>query len=255
MFVMRVALKFAYNGKNFYGYARQPNLKTVEEEIINILKKNKLIKNTKESIFRSASRTDKGVSSLGSVVAFNTKNFKKEMLDSLNKECKEILFYAFKIVDDDFYPRYANLRQYSYYLDVTALDFEKIVKTLSFFTGEHDFSNFARVETGKNPVRVIDNIVVSKSGRFLVIDFFAQNFLWNQIRRIISAVEKVGCEKISEEEIINALNNPQKRFDFGVAVAEPLILKDIFYDFEFEVDKKILHRLKLFEENLSLNLG
>jgi tRNA pseudouridine38-40 synthase len=255
MFVMRVALKFAYNGKNFYGYARQPSLKTVEEEIINILKKNKLIKNTKESVFRSASRTDKGVSSLGSVVAFNTKSFKKEMLDSLNKECKDILFYAFKIVDDDFYPRYANLRQYRYYLDVTDLDFEKIVKTLSFFTGEHDFSNFARVETGKNPVRVIDNIVVSKSGRFLVIDFFAQNFLWNQIRRIISAVEKVGCEKISEEEIINALNNPQKRFDFGVAVAEPLILKDIFYDFEFEVDKKILHRLKLFEENLSLNLG
>ena len=31
---MRVALKFAYNGKNFYGYARQPKLRTIEEEII-----------------------------------------------------------------------------------------------------------------------------------------------------------------------------------------------------------------------------
>ena len=34
---MRIALKFAYNGQNFYGYARQPNLRTVEGEIIDLL--------------------------------------------------------------------------------------------------------------------------------------------------------------------------------------------------------------------------
>jgi len=45
---MRVALKFAYNGKTFYGYARQPKFKTVEGEIINNLIKNNLIKNTKD---------------------------------------------------------------------------------------------------------------------------------------------------------------------------------------------------------------
>jgi len=239
MILMRVALKFAYNGKNFYGYARQPKLKTVEEEIINSLVKYDLIKDPKLSCFRSSSRTDKGVSALGNVIAFNTENFEKEIINKLNKESKDILFYAFKIVDDGFYPRYACLRQYRYYLDITNHDCEKVVKGLSFFTGEHDFSNFARVETGKDPIRVIDNIIVSKFDRFLVIDFFAQNFLWNQVRRIISAVEKVGCGKIDQDDVINALNNPKKIYDFGVASAEPLILKDIFYDFEFEVDKKI----------------
>lgn len=254
MVLMRVALKFAYNGKNFYGYARQPTLNTVEEEIIKILKKNKLIENPKDSVFRSASRTDKGVSSLGSVIAFNTKNFEKKMLDRLNKESKDILFYGFKIVDDDFYPRYANLRQYRYYLDAANHDFEIIVKALSFFTGEHDFSNFARVENGKNPVRIIDNIIVSKIGKFLAIDFFAQTFLWNQIRRIISAVEKVGCSKITQDEIINALNNPQKRFDFGVAPADPLILKDIFYDFEFKYNKKNQKKIKDLETKIYKSL-
>lgn len=254
MVLMRVALKFAYNGKNFYGYARQPTLNTVEEEIIKILKKNKLIENPKDSVFRSASRTDKGVSSLGSVIAFNTKNFEKKMLDRLNKESKDILFYGFKIVDDDFYPRYANLRQYRYYLDATNHDFEIIVKALSFFTGEHDFSNFARVENGKNPVRIIDNIIVSKIKKFLAIDFFAQTFLWNQIRRIISAVEKVGCGKITQDEIINALNNPQIRFDLGVAPADPLILKDIFYDFEFKYNKKNQKKIKDLETKIYKSL-
>ena len=239
MIIMRVALKFAYNGKNFYGYARQPKLRTIEEEIINSLVKHDLIKDPKISCFRSSSRTDKGVSALGNVIAFNTDNFKKTILKKLNKENNDIIFYAFKIVKDDFYPRYANFRQYRYYLDITKIDYLKTIKGLSFFTGEHNLSNFARVEEDKNPIRIIENIIVVKFEQFLIIDFFAQTFLWNQIRRIISAVERLGCGKITQDKIINALNNPKKTIDLGLAPPEPLILKDVFYNFEFEVDKKI----------------
>ena len=34
---MRIAVKFAYDGKKFYGYARQPNLKTIEGELLSTL--------------------------------------------------------------------------------------------------------------------------------------------------------------------------------------------------------------------------
>ena len=40
---MRIALKFAYDGRNFHGYARQPQLKTVEGEIIKALIKHGFI--------------------------------------------------------------------------------------------------------------------------------------------------------------------------------------------------------------------
>ena len=83
---MRVALKFAYDGEPFYGYARQPNLKTVEGEIINTLIKNKFINNPKNSVFRSASRTDKGVSSFGNTVAFNT----EKDISHLIEECNDL---------------------------------------------------------------------------------------------------------------------------------------------------------------------
>ena len=244
---MRIALKFAYDGGVFHGYARQPNLRTVEGEIIEKITKNNIIEDLEASRFRTASRTDKGVSATGNIIAFNTNIFEKKMLDDLNKQSDSILFYGYKHVDDDFYPRYARLRQYRYYLDVKNLDTEKIIRALSFFTGEHDFSNFARIEQNKNPVKTIDNIIYFFDDDFLIVDFFAQTFLWNQIRRIISAVEKAGCGKIKEEEIIIALNNPKKIIDLGLAPPEPLILKDVFYDFEFEKQIKYYKKLKEFE--------
>ena len=251
---MRIALKFAYDGGVFHGYARQPNLRTVEGEIIEKITKNNIIEDLEASRFRTASRTDKGVSATGNIIAFNTDIFEKKLLGYLNKQDNSILFYGYKCVDDDFYPRYARLRQYRYYLDVKNLDVDKIIHALSFFTGEHDFSNFARIEQGKNPVKTIDNIIYFFDDDFLVVDFFAQTFLWNQIRRIISAVEKIGSSKIKEEQLVSALDNPKKTVDLGLAPSEPLILKDIFYDFKFENHIKYFKKLNELENKIILNI-
>lgn len=59
-----------------------------------------------------------------------------------------------------FNPRYARYRWYRYYLVDQGLDVERILSVASFFTGKHDFSNFAKVEDFKNPVRISDNIVL-----------------------------------------------------------------------------------------------
>jgi len=247
---MRLALKFAYNGCNFHGYARQPNLKTAEGEIINLLTKYKFIKDAKESKFRSASRTDRGVSALGNVIAFNTFSSKKEVFQKLKTNKKNILFYGIKIVEPDFYPRYAKLRIYRYYLKKHNLDIDKIISTAALFTGELNFKNFARVEQDKNPVRTIDNIVLNDKKDFYLIDFYAQTFLWHQIRRIISALEKVGNCKLAKEKIKDAILNFDKKVDFGLAPAEPLILKDIIYGFNFEYEKSYLLKLKKLEKQI-----
>ncbi|KYK20027.1 hypothetical protein AYK24_04440 [Thermoplasmatales archaeon SG8-52-4] len=247
---MRVAVKFAYNGKNFYGYARQPCLKTVEGELIKSLVKHGFIKDTNESRFRSASRTDKGVSALSNVVAFYTNASKKSILTSLYKDLSSILVYGIKEVDPEFNPRYAKLRQYRYYLLTDDLDIEKIMKTSACFTGEHNFSNFSKLESFKDPIRTINNIIFNIENDFIVIDFFAQTFLWHQIRKIASALIKIGNGKLEKSQIIEALESPLKNIDFGLAPAEPLILKDIFYDFDFEYDKKLLKKLSLFEESI-----
>ena len=247
---MRVAIKFAYNGREFHGYARQPQLATIEGKIVKSLIKHGFIENTNESHFQSASRTDKGVSALCNIIAFDTYISKKRILQILSNEFTDIVTYGIKDVVSDFNPRYAKLRQYRYYLNKNDIDLERAMSTAVVFTGEHDFSNFARLEPFKNPFRNIDNIVFTKEGNYLIIDFFAQTFLWHQIRRIISSIIEVEKGKIEKKDIIEALENTNKKVDFGLAPAEPLILKDIVYDFEFDYDEKSLGRLNKLENKI-----
>src|SRR5438552_18238208 len=68
---MRVALKIAYDGQRFFGHQRQPDRRTVEGECLAALRSAKILRDPRESFFRSASRTDRGVSAVGNVNAFD----------------------------------------------------------------------------------------------------------------------------------------------------------------------------------------
>ena len=251
---MNIALRFAYDGHLFHGYARQPNLRTVEGEIIKILFEKKIINDIKSSNFRSASRTDKAVSALCNVLAFKTELSAEHILNILSNCSKDIVFYGYTNTKDDFNPRYAKMRLYRYFLKKEDFNLSKFIKCASFFTAEHDFSNFARVETGKNPVRTIENIVIKDLKYFLCIDFYASNFLWQQIRRIICVCLKFAKGKVDEGMVLQALKNPEKKIDFGVVSGKGLFLYDIFYGFDFVVDKNLFDKAKRLEKNIISSL-
>lgn len=248
---MRVALKFAYDGFHYSGYAQQPNVVTVEEDILSCLLDKSFIVSKKDSCFQTASRTDKEVSALGNVIAFNTSKFDGNELEKLQGFSDTIFIYGFALVSSDFYPRYAKQRVYRYYLLKNNYDIDVVCQVLSLFTGEHDFRNFARVEQYKNPIRSIDTVLISEKGNFFVIDFYAQTYLWHQIRRIISAVKKVCMGKKSLEQVSLALDNTKQYVDFGVASAHPLILKDVCYDFDFKYCAGYLKMLESLEKKIA----
>jgi tRNA pseudouridine38-40 synthase len=239
---MRYALKFGYLGKNFSGYARQPNQRTVEGEIINALKKAKIIENERSANFQSASRTDKGVSAIGNVLATDTEFRKDEIISALNAHLNEIWFYGISKMDDGFNPRYAKQRWYRYILLDQDLKEEKIRDIAKIFVGTHNFSNFAKIEEGKEPERTIESINILKEKDLIILDFKGQSFLWNMVRRIVRAVVDCAKGKISEEEIRDALTK-EVNLDVGIAAAEPLILMDVEYSFKFEIEKTMLRDL------------
>lgn len=249
---MRIAIKFAYDGRNFHGFARQPNLKTVEGEMIETLIQHGLIKDAAEARLRASSRTDGGVSALGNVVAFNTNSSEKQVFQKIINDSTDpdIFVYGMNVVEPDFYPRYAKFRVYRYYLNKNNLNLDKTLSAASTFIGKHNVSNFARVEANKDPVRTIDNIILTEEDDFFVMDFYAETFLWNQVRRIVSAIQKVGIGKLTKKQITDALDNPNKKVDFGLAPPEPLILKDVIYDFEFEYSKNHLEKLEELERRI-----
>lgn len=252
---MRVAVKFAYDGAHFSGYARQPGQYTVEQTLLDRLSESKVVRNPKSSRFRTASRTDRGVSALGNVCAFDTDASQESILKILeNDQSGDIFLYGIRCVEPEFYPRHAKSREYRYYLKKEDLDVDTVLSTAALFTGEHNFQNFARIEPSKNPVRIIDNIVVVEQQGFLVLNFYAQTFLWNQIRRIVSALKKAGEGTLTHHAIKHALLHPEARVDFQLAPPEPLILKDVVYDFSFEYMKDYKKTLRDFEERIISSL-
>lgn len=251
---MRIALKFAYNGKQFSGYARQPGQRTVEQTLLGLLADQGIVDDPCVSCFRTASRTDRGVSALGNVCAFHSTLCKEEVFSRIRQADPDLFIYGVQEVDVGFYPRHAKQRQYRYYLRKTSLDIDKMLCAADLFTGEHNFQNFARIEPLKNPIRSIDTIVLAENEDFFILDFYAQTFLWNQIRRIVSAVKKAGEGSLSMDSIREALSQPERKVDFQVAPPEPLILVDVAYDFKFEYVNGFKKNLQDFEADIISSL-
>jgi len=245
---MRIALKFAYNGIDFHGLSRQPNIKTIEGAIINSLLQKEFIKDVKNSNIRFASRTDKGVSAFGNVLAIDLID-EKNILKEIYHEFDDIIFYGITNADSTFNPRHAKQRVYRYYMSKDH-QINKLINLIEIFKGEYDFSNFARVEKNKNPVKKIDDISIRERDSFCCIEFYSQSFLWHQIRKIMSALFQAEKGKISSNDIIDALNNPDKKIDFGIAPSRPLVLLDVNYDLTFKYDKKALEKLLILKKNL-----
>jgi tRNA pseudouridine38-40 synthase len=247
---MRYALKFGYFGRDFSGYARQPDLRTIEGDIINALEKSKIIDDLADGRLRVASRTDSGVSALGNVLTFDSKFRENEIIQALNAHLEDIWFYGIHVVNDEFNPRHAKERWYRYYLNDTGFDIKRIRESAELFLGTHNFSNFAKLEGG-DPHRTINSIDISSHDNLIICDFKAQGFLWHMIRRLVHAMWEVERGKITRDDIKSALSGDQK-FDFGLASPEPLILMDVVYDFDFKIDKI---KLKYLKENISKNLN
>ncbi len=234
---MRVALKFGYDGSRFWGYQRQPDVRTVEGDIINAMKKTKMILDVQESNLRSSSRTDRGASAVGNAVAIDTDFKKGEILKALNSNIEDTYFWGIAEVEDDFNPRHARQRWYRYHLDKD-LDLDMLREASGLFIGEHDFRSFCKKDD-KTTVRIVDSITLARGEEFIQFDIKAQSFLWNMVRRIVSVVVKYAMGEISGEDIESALGGEER--DFGLMSAHPLFLMDVSYGFEFDVEPPIVH--------------
>ena len=221
---MKIALKISYDGTRFHGFAIQPNLRTIEGELTDHLEK---ITGEKTTIHTS-SRTDQGVSANKNVVAFNITKPLKKTIYTLDTHLRDIWIRAMTPVPETFNPRHAKKRWYRYYLPDTSLDITKMKKAAQLFKGKHNYTNYTKDKT-KNPCLTIDTITITRENNIYILDITAQRFLWNQIRRIIAAIKKVGNNEISPDDIKKTLKYPHKEQSFGMSPPENLILMDVQY--------------------------
>lgn len=265
----RTALKIGYIGTNFHGFQRQPNLRTIEEELIYHLRKLDYIDDLKASRFRIAGRTDAGVHSLGNVISFQSE--KEVRVNEINNSLPDdIQILAKAPVRFGFKPRYAEMRHYRYMLFRNDLDMDKLLELAELFKGTHNFTNFTK-RFQKTTTRTIDNIKISEVNlsdfhkrdfpdlhsplSAIFVDIYGESFLWNMVRKMMRVFVDVGIGKMEIDEVEKLLNPDVDAPRANIKVLEPdyLILMDIVYDgVKFTYDDYACNR---FKKNLIKSLG
>ncbi len=228
---MKLAIRIAYDGTAFYGFQRQPEVRTVEGELIGALKKLKIIEDPEKNNFKGASRTDRGVSAFFNVVSF-VPSERGDLVrpDVLNHHLKDVWVLGVAEVPDDFHPRFwAKEKIYRYYLVDEGFDFEAMRECAGLFEGRHDFSAFSKLEPGKEPVREVLKVDIRRRSGYYVIEISGRSFLWQMVRRMVNSIRFCGLGLLDADDISKMLNGICSR-KIPPAPPEPLVLWRIVYD-------------------------
>lgn len=199
---MKLALRVAYDGTAFYGFQRQPGVRTVEGELIRVLTKLRIIKSPEENNFKGASRTDRGVSAFFNVVSF-VPGERGDLVrpEVLNHHLSDVWVLGVAEIPNDFHPRFwARGKTYRYYLINEGFDLSRMLECAGLFEGTHDFSAFSRLEPGRDPRREVTSLEILPRNGYYVVEIRGKSFLWEMVRRIVNALRFCGLGLLEPEE-------------------------------------------------------
>ncbi len=235
--------RIGYLGDAFHGSQIQPDVRTVQGELIRVFRSLKWLTGPKEDqLLVLSSRTDAGVHVRinGGIVdldralwdALSPRKMIRAVDDRLDDN---IAFLTVEEVEASFNPRMALHRTYRYRLE--AMEFwvepqhEAFRRWLDLFVGTYDARNFARLEEGKNPIRTVLETKPWMDGERLIgFEVTGEAFLWNQVRRMANALFRLAVGELDENEIREAIEQPMVPVDFGVAPPEWLVLWGVAWE-------------------------
>jgi tRNA pseudouridine38-40 synthase len=230
--MVKTAFKVAYIGTDFYGFQRQPDLPTVEGELLKAFKKVGLADNPETSGYSIAGRTDRGVHAMGNVVCLKTDA--EISINQINRHLPaSIQIIGRADVPNGFKPRYAEYRHYRYILiknphDNYSLDLEAMQKASKLMEGEHNFQNFSK-RSERAPIRIVNSIRITQKSDVIVFDVIGRSFLWNMVRKMVKILTMIGKGDMLLNEL-NLLFNPDIPASITPVSPDGLILMDVVYN-------------------------
>ena len=235
--------RIGYLGDAFHGSQIQPDVRTVQGELVRVFRSLKWLTGPKEDqLLVLSSRTDAGVHVRinGGIVdldralweALSPRKMIRAVDDRLDSN---IAFLTVEEVESSFNPRMALHRTYRYRLEAMEFwvepDHEAFRRWLDLFVGTYDARNFARLEEGKNPIRTVLETKPWMDGERLIgFEVTGEAFLWNQVRRMANALFRLAVGELDENEIREAIEQPMVLVDFGVAPPEWLVLWGVAWE-------------------------
>ncbi|MFX0003807.1 MAG: tRNA pseudouridine synthase A [Candidatus Hodarchaeota archaeon] len=211
---------------------------TIEQCLLNALRKRGYIHEIDNSHFEFASRTDRYVSARGA--CFTCLVEKEPILMEINSVLpKEIGLWAYSDVPLEFSSRRsAVLRHYiyivpipiSYFEKTTGIDINIMENACKEFEGRHDFANFSKKDIEKkSTIRDMDSVILFTYDDYLIFQIKSKAFLRQQVRRMVKKVLELGLGKISYDNFLD-LFDASREISYQPADPKGLILWDIKYN-------------------------
>lgn len=252
---MRLALGIEYNGAQYFGWQRQREVKSVQEELEKALS---IIAAHPVTIF-CAGRTDAGVHGTGQVIHFDTDAKRKTVawIMGVNAHLpKDIAVRWAQEVTEDFHARFsATARRYRYIIYNSPyrsgilssgishyhgeLDEQKMHQAGQYLLGENDFTSFRATHCQSNtPWRNLHHLTVKRYGRYVVIDIKANAFVHHMVRNITGSLLAVGLGEQPPQWIEWLLAAKDRKLAAATAKAEGLYLVEVDYPESFQLPKE-----------------
>ena len=235
-------LKVAYDGR--YSFQSQPHRNTVVDVLMDALKECGYLKG--EKVIFSGGRTDKGVSALGNFVVVELN--KEPILSFIYSKLrgKGIWVLGYKEIDE--IPK-VEYRHYRYILPNEGYDIELMREASKKLIGTHSFHNLSKKDRSKerSPIRTIYDIKIEANEYFITIDVIGESFLWNMVRKIVTALSYVGSGKKPVDWIDKLLDENHRE---GVPTFPPdgLILVEAKVDVDYIYDNYSIRKFKEYWE-------
>ncbi len=258
----RVALGIEYDGAAFFGWQRQREVNSVQEELEKALS----VVADEPIEVQCAGRTDAGVHGTNQVVHFDASNPRplKAWSFGVNANLPNSIAVRWASeVSDDFHARFsATARRYRYIISnqklrsgilfngVThfhrKLDADKMHEAAQSLLGEQDFSAFrAALCQSKTPFRNVHHANVVRRGDFVILDIQANAFLHHMVRNIVGSLCEIGAGSQPVEWISQLLASKDRTQAAATAKANGLYLVAVDYPETFGLPKPELGPLFL----------
>ncbi len=223
-------LDVAYDGTGFHGYAKQPNVRTVQGVL-----EAALGPYTGGAVTYVAGRTDRGVHASIQVVSFVCSDLDTaRVLRSLNRQlAPAIAARSLMVVDEKFHARFsATGRAYRYrvlnarihdplsarttWTVARPLDVELMNRAAAQFVGEHDFAALCRKFEEKSTTRTVVWSRWRRKADRLDLSMGAYAFCHQMVRSVVALCVEVGSGDRDPAEIAGIIAGRDRHIIKGV---------------------------------------
>jgi tRNA pseudouridine38-40 synthase len=244
---LRLRIDLAYDGTNFSGWGKQPDRRTVQEEV------EKALTTATQSKIETivAGRTDAGVHATGQVIHVDVPESLN--LDELSYKLNRMLdtdvrIMKIAVVTGPFNARFSALRRHYTYkildgnqtippldrLDVAGwyreLDVDLMNQASALMLGSHDFAAYCKFREGSTTIRNLQRFEWTRDSAGLLIgDVVADSFCYSMVRNLVGAVVCVADGRFGPEWIEQTLANKVRISDSLVFPACGLSLRQVDY--------------------------